>query len=68
MEQMHNMMTLKEISEYLKIGHSTPYRWVNSGILPAIKLPSGMVRVRRSDFEKFIQEFAIQAPDSPQPE
>ena len=51
---MDEMMKLSEIAALLKTAPSTPWRWVRRGILPAIQTPTGLIRVRRNDLERFI--------------
>ncbi|WP_372509408.1 helix-turn-helix transcriptional regulator [Streptomyces humicola] len=46
------MLTLPEVCEELRITRSTFYDWRQKGRAPrCIKLPNGDLRIRRSDFE-----------------
>jgi predicted DNA-binding transcriptional regulator AlpA len=48
-------LTIAEIIEDLGIPPSTFYRWRATGKGPrAIKLPNGAVRVRRSEYERWL--------------
>ena len=48
-------LTIAEIIEDLGVPPSTFYRWRAAGKGPrAIKLPNGAVRVRRSEYERWI--------------
>jgi predicted DNA-binding transcriptional regulator AlpA len=48
-------LTLAEICEDLKISRSTFYDWRAKGRAPrCIKLPNGDLRVRRSDYERWL--------------
>lgn len=48
------LMTLDEVIRWLRISRTTANRWRNNGLLPAIKLPSGLVRYRREDIEQIL--------------
>jgi predicted DNA-binding transcriptional regulator AlpA len=49
-------MTLQEVFDELGISKSTWNDWKNKGRTPKFfKLPNGQVRVRRSDFEKWLE-------------
>ena len=51
-------LTVREITEDLKVHEESVRRWIRSEELPAILLGSskGGYRVRRSDYERFIEE------------
>jgi predicted DNA-binding transcriptional regulator AlpA len=50
-------LTLKEICKDLKISRSTFYDWRAKGRAPrCIKLPNGDIRVRRSDYEHWLDD------------
>ncbi|QIY64650.1 MULTISPECIES: helix-turn-helix transcriptional regulator [unclassified Streptomyces] len=50
-------MTVKEVIADLKVAPSTFYRWRQLGKGPrAIKLPNGDVRIRRSEYERWLTE------------
>ncbi|MEU6327766.1 helix-turn-helix transcriptional regulator [Streptomyces kronopolitis] len=50
-------MTVSEILADLKVAPSTFYRWRQRGKGPrAIKLPNGDVRIRRSEYERWLAE------------
>ncbi|WHM30771.1 helix-turn-helix domain-containing protein [Streptomyces sp. BPPL-273] len=50
-------MTVKEVIADLKVAPSTFYRWRQLGSGPrAIKLPNGDVRIRRSEYERWLAE------------
>lgn len=51
------MMKLSEVIEELDVPKSTFHRWRAIGKGPrSIKLPNGAVRVRRSEFERWLAE------------
>ncbi|WP_246430839.1 helix-turn-helix transcriptional regulator [Streptomyces rectiverticillatus] len=50
-------LTVKEVIVDLKIAPSTFYRWRQLGKAPrAIKLPNGDVRIRRSEYDRWLAE------------
>ncbi|MFF8943102.1 helix-turn-helix transcriptional regulator [Streptomyces sp. NPDC014864] len=50
-------LTLAEICQDLKISRSTFYDWRAKGRAPrCIKLPNGDIRIRRSDYEHWLDE------------
>jgi excisionase family DNA binding protein len=61
-------LTVRQITEELKVHEETARRWIRQGDLPAILLGSakGGYRVRRSDFDRFIDErFGTQGKAAP---
>ncbi|MGX2994516.1 helix-turn-helix transcriptional regulator [Streptomyces sp. JNUCC 64] len=54
---MDEKMTIKEVLSDLKIPLSTFYRWRQLGKAPrSIKLPNGDIRIRRSEYERWLAE------------
>jgi len=49
------IMTIKEVSEYLKLAEKTAYRLASQGDIPAFKI-GGSWRFDRSDIDKWIEE------------
>ncbi|WP_406316563.1 helix-turn-helix transcriptional regulator [Streptomyces sp. NBC_00118] len=50
-------MTIAEVIADLKVAPSTFYRWRQLGKGPrSIKLPNGDVRIRRSEYERWLME------------
>ncbi|MFD9068930.1 helix-turn-helix transcriptional regulator [Streptomyces lasiicapitis] len=50
-------MTVKEVIADLRVAASTFYRWRQLGKGPrSIKLPNGDVRIRRSEYERWLAE------------
>jgi len=48
-------LTLAEICEELQISRSTFYDWRTKGRAPrCLKLPNGDLRIRRTDFERWL--------------
>ena len=52
---MDDILTLKELSEYLKIAEKTLYGYAREGRIPAIKIGSAW-RFRRQDIEAWLDE------------
>ncbi len=51
---MTNVMTLEEVSEYLRVSEKTVKEWVNRGELPGGKLGTSW-RFRREDIEEWVR-------------
>lgn len=49
------ILTIKEIAEYLKLNEKTAYRLASEGKLPGFKV-GGSWRFKRIDLEKWIEE------------
>jgi excisionase family DNA binding protein len=48
-----DLLTSKEVARMLRVSTDTVGRWVRNGQLEAIRLPSGQIRIRREDVERF---------------
>ena len=46
-------LTIKDVAKYLQIGERTAYRYVNDGLIKAVKI--GGWRIARKDLEDFIK-------------
>lgn len=53
-----SLFTVKEASSFLKISHSTIYRYSGSGLIPHIKKNFGL-RFRKEDLEKWMEQDKI---------
>ncbi|AKJ65277.1 PTS sugar transporter subunit IIA [Kiritimatiella glycovorans] len=49
----HNIMTLEEVAEYLRVSERTVYDWAQKGVLPGGKLGTAW-RFRRADIEDWV--------------
>ncbi len=57
------ILTIREVADYLKIGERTAYRLAQEGALPAFKV-GGSWRVRRVDLERWIvEQITASSPD-----
>ncbi len=52
---MDELLTLKELSEYLKIAEKTLYGYAQKGTIPGIKIGSAW-RFRESDINQWLEE------------
>ncbi len=52
---MEELLTLKELSEYLKIAEKTLYGYAQKGTIPGIKIGSAW-RFRESDIKQWLEE------------
>ena len=52
-----DIMTIKEVSEYLKLTEKTAYRWAAEGKIPGFKV-GGSWRFRQKDIDDWIDEKA----------
>jgi len=59
---MSEYMTLSKAAPILGVSHDTIRQYVLSGKLPAIQLPSGHYRVRRSDVEQLLKPAPVFQP------
>mgnify|MGYP001046661603 CR=1 FL=1 len=57
-----DIMTIKELSEYLKLNEKTAYRLAAQGKIPGFKV-GGSWRFRRSDIESWINSSAAKKID-----
>lgn len=60
---MDELITFTEAMQILKVSRATLNRWINSGKITKLKLGEGrrgMVRFRKDDIEKFINNSANQ--------
>ncbi len=57
-EDHDEWLTVREITQLLKVHEESVRRWIRSGELPAILLGSakGGYRVRRTDYDRFLEE------------
>lgn len=51
---LDQVLTIKEVAEYLKVNERTIYRMASSGDLPAFKV-GGSWRIKQSEFEEWIR-------------
>ena len=52
------LITARQLAELLGVSTETCLRWVRSGKLPAIRLPSGAIRFREDELEAWLADRA----------
>jgi excisionase family DNA binding protein len=55
LEQNHEILTIKELAEYLKIAEKTAYRFASEGKVPGFKVGSAW-RFRKTEIDRWINE------------
>ena len=59
-----NLVTIKELSEFLKVKTSTIYGWVHSGTVPFIKL-NGLLRFDMDEILEWVKSSKPMSPTIP---
>ena len=54
---MKKRIKVKDIADYCMVSKITVRRWIRSGRLSAIRLPSGHYRVNIVDFREFLEKW-----------
>ncbi len=49
-------LTVAEVATILKLNKQTVRNWIDAGALPAVRVGTRRVRIRRSDFEHFLEQ------------
>lgn len=49
MSDVDEYMKVREVAEWLNVSRKTVRKWIDAGVLPAIRLPGGDFRIRRAD-------------------
>jgi len=55
MAQLRDLMTPKQVADYLQFHVMTIYRYINQGKIPAVKI-GAQYRIRREAVEQFLSE------------
>jgi len=45
----HDLLTVREVADYLRVSPAAVYGWLKTGVLPGLKI-GGTWRVRRQEF------------------
>jgi excisionase family DNA binding protein len=53
MENPDELLSTGQVAELLGVSRGTVWRYVDLGLIPARRLPSGVIRIRRGDLEEF---------------
>lgn len=59
-----NLVTIKELSEFLKVKPSTLYFWVHNGTIPFIKL-NGLLRFDMDEIQEWVKDSKAVPPKVP---
>ena len=62
-----DIMTVREVADYLNCHYSTIYRLLGNGAIPAFRLGADW-RFRRADIEQWIKEQAVVSESEPKNE
>ena len=60
------LWTIKDVAEYLQCAEQTVYDKVYRGVIPHIKIPSGGIRFRKEDIDKWLIERGKENDKSPE--
>ena len=55
---MEKLLTIKDLSELLRVSKSTIYQWTHAGFIPHYKIPKG-VRFKVLEIEKWLHKRKI---------
>lgn len=58
-----SFLTVAEVAEMLKLNPQTVRNWIDQGSLPALRV-GRRVRIRRSDFERLLEEGRTAGPQT----
>ena len=50
---MEELMTVKEVEEYLRVTRTTIYKLINKGAFPVVKI-AGATRIKRDDLMAYV--------------
>ena len=56
---MQKRIKIKDIADHCMVSKTTVRRWIESGKLRAIRLPSGHCRISRVDYRSFLETCEI---------
>jgi excisionase family DNA binding protein len=56
---MQKRVKIKDVAAYCMVSKTTVRRWIESGKLQAIRLPSGHYRINKVDYRRFIESCGI---------
>lgn len=67
MPELPELLKVGEIAEKLRVSRMTVYRLVTDGTLPAVRVGQRTIRVRRSDFMRYLGVTRATAEDVAEP-
>jgi len=65
--QSQGLLTVKELSSYLRVSPCTVYRWVEGGVIPCIKRPRLGIRFRREEVDEWLAQGALKPAPNYEP-
>jgi excisionase family DNA binding protein len=66
-ERPRNLLTAREVAEYLGVSSETILRWTRRGELPAVRLPSGAIRYRPEELDDWLSKRATTERETDEP-
>jgi excisionase family DNA binding protein len=51
-----DLLTADEVARMLRVSANTIRRWASLGVIPSVRLPTGVYRFRREAVEKLLRE------------
>ena len=48
-------ISLQEVADYLEVSKQSVHKWINNNDIPANRLPSGMIKILKSDFLSYLE-------------
>ena len=60
------LLTIEQVADRLQLHPDTIRRYIRERKLPGVRISSTVVRVKKSDLDKFIEERSTDKPDSEQ--
>jgi excisionase family DNA binding protein len=58
------LLTIEQVADRLQLHPDTIRRYIRERKLPGVRISSTVVRVKKSDLDKFIEERSTDKPDS----
>ena len=59
-----DLLTIEQVADRLQLHPDTIRRYIRERKLPGVRISSTVVRVKKSDLDKFIEERSTDKPDS----
>jgi excisionase family DNA binding protein len=55
------LLTIPEVAEEMRVSHRTVFRWMSEGLLQVVRIGK-VTRIRREDFDAFLEEHLTTEP------
>ena len=56
MEKKSKYVTVNQVADYLEVSKQAVNKWINEGLLNVYRLPSGRIKLLRSDFLQYLKD------------